>query len=132
MNIDKLFGTLTGSYHDGALIDALYDEGVLYLHLFKNPPFQKTEDSKSRYRIVRFDGVSELQFFDYDAYTFRPYVEGNFDKEYDCDSIECINSMDVDDEDYIVFDECIRFHAEDLILLAESEEELDFAKYCAL
>ncbi len=130
MNIEKLFSTLEGSYHDGALCDAKYKHPNLYMHCFRNPPDPEQKEAPDyKYVVIRFDNVTDLQIYDWEKRFFVPYKDGDFDKEDDAGAICGINYLDYED-DYIVFGECLRFHAEDVTLLANASEELDFSKYC--
>ena len=132
MNIDKLFSTLVGSYHDGALCDAVYENGTLHMQCFRNPADpDHTEDPDNRYVIIRFDNVTELQFYDWGCKEFVPYEDGMFCREDGYDAITGIDYLDYED-DFVVFGQCMRFHAEDIELLAHSSEEFDFSKYVSL
>ena len=129
MDVDKLFDTIIGGYHDGALLDALYQDGKLYMQCFRNPPDpDHKEDPNYRYVVMRFDNVTDLQFFDWDSRKFAPYKEGDFTKEEGYDTITGTNSLDYEDG-YVIFEECIKFRADDVELLDHSDDELDFEKY---
>lgn len=129
MNIDKLFNTLVGSYHDGALCDAVYQNGTLYMQCFRNPADpDHTENLDYSYVIIRFDNVTELCFYDWRHKEFVPYEDGMFCKEDGYDAITGIDYLDYED-DFVVFGQCVRFHAEDVEILAHSSQELEFSKY---
>ena len=130
MNIDKLFNTLVGGYHDGALCDAIYHNNALYLQCFRNPPDpERKEDPNYRYVIIRFDHVTDLEIYNWDSKSYVPYTEGSFKKDSDYWETTGIDYLDYE-EDYVVFGECMRFHADDVELLAHSSEELDFSAHC--
>lgn len=130
MNIDKLFDTLVGSYHDSALVDAIYRGNTLYMYCFRNPPiFDNQDDIHPRYIIIRFDKVENLEVYDYDEKCYFPYEVGDFTKEDDYGAICGINKLDLDEDDYVMFEECLRFRCDDVEVLASSDNELEFNKY---
>ena len=129
MDAEKLFKVLNGSYHDGALNDAKFKNGALFLYCFRNPfDPDKKDDQNYRYVIVRFDKVTDLQVYDWNSRSFVDYTEGDFDKNEDSDAITGIDYLDYEDG-FVVFGQCIRFRANDLELLAHSNDELDLIKY---
>lgn len=130
MNSDKLFKTLKGSYHDGALIDAIYRDNTLYMYCFRNPPiFDNQDDIHPRYIIIRFDNVENLEVYDWKKTDkYLPYNKNSFCKKNGLVVISGINRLDLVD-DLIVFEECVRFNATDLEVLASSDNELEFHKY---
>lgn len=132
MTIDKLFDTLNGSYHDGALMDAQYKDGKLFMYCFRNPPDPDgVEDPNTRYIIIRFDDVTDLEIYDWDSRNFVPYTNNSLNKEDEDWAICGIDYLDYEDEgDFVVFGQCLRFHCDDLEVLASSSEELDFSQYC--
>ena len=129
MNSEKLFKTLVGSYHDGALIDAQFNNGTLCVYCFRNPAdFENKEDPNTRYVIIRFDNVTDLQFYNYNNREYRPYQKGDFDKKDNCFAICEIDYLDYEDG-YVTFGQCIRFLCDNVTLLASSIEEIDFSKF---
>ena len=130
MNIEKLFHTLIGGYHDGALCDAAYEGETLRLQCFRNPPDpERREAPDYRYVVIRFDRVTDLQIYDWDRRTYVPYADGCFQKDSEYWQVTGIDYLDYEDG-FVVFGQCMRFHAEDVTLLAHSDEELDFSEYC--
>lgn len=129
MDINELFDALVGSYHDGALIDAAFKNEILYMYCFRNPPdFYKTEKYDTRYIIIRFDGVTDLEIYDFGNKNYIPYTDKAFSKGEDSWAITGVDYLDYEDE-CIVFGQCMRFKAESVVVLAHSNEELDFKKY---
>lgn len=129
MTAEKLLDTLVDSYHDGALIDALYENGTLFMYCFRNPPnFDNNDNPDTRYIIIRFENVNDLAVYDEDLRDYLPYTEKSFYKEKGYGAILSIDFLDFIDG-YVVFEECLRFCADDVTVLAHSSEELDFSKY---
>ena len=131
MTAEKLFNTLKGSYHDASLLDALYQENVLYLHCFRNPPDpENKEDPNYRYVMIRFDGVTDLEVWDWeDTESFIPYKEELFDKERifgdEAWALNGIYGLELQN-DRVVFIDSLRFRCTDATLLAHSCDEIDF------
>ena len=131
MTNEKLFSVLKGSYHDGALLNAKYINGNLYMHCHRNPPDPKqTEDINTRYVLILFEGVTDLEVYDWrETEKFVPYKESSFHKPNDFWAISGIDSLTCE-SGLIEFGECLRFRAENVKLLAVSRDKLDFSKYC--
>ena len=131
MTSEKLFSVLIGSYHDGALLNAKYVNNVLYMYCHRNPcDPEKKEDPNTRYVIIRFDNVTDLQVYDWrKTENYIPYKESLFHKPNKFWAISGITCLTCED-DIVEFCECLRFRADDVELLASSSEELDFSKYC--
>ena len=122
---DKLFATLPDSYHDGALVDAKYENEILDLYCFRCPPDPDGKDNKNTtYIKIRFTGVKELEVYDYGKRVFVPYFPEAFLKEEDDDGISYIDYLDFIDGK-VEFGESLRFFADDVVVLAASAEELD-------
>ncbi len=130
MTSEKLFKALEGSYHDGALLNAIYTSNTLYLYCHRNPPDPEgNEDPNYRYVIIRFDDVTDLKVYDWkESEEFISYSEHSFCKPEGCWAISGIDFLAYKDG-WVEFGECLRFHANDVELLAHSGEELDFSKY---
>ena len=131
MTAEKLFSVLIGSYHDGALLNAKCVENSLYMYCHRNPPDPEgKEDPNTRYVIMRFDNVTDLEVFDWkETEAFVPYSTDSFYKPDGFWAISGIVYLTCND-DWIEFGECLRFRADDVKLLANSNGELDFSKYC--
>ena len=88
------------------------------------------EDPNTRYVIIRFDDVTDLHVFDWrDTEEYLPYTENSFIKVDGYGAMSGINFLSFNDG-MIEFEECARFRAKDVTLLAFSHNELDFSKYC--
>ena len=99
------------------------------MYCFRNPyDPDKEEDPNTRYIIIRFDNVTHLDVYDANSRTFHPYTDNAFCKEKGYGAILSIDFLDFIDG-YIVFEECLRFRADDVTVLAHSSKELDFSKY---
>ena len=133
MTEEKLLTTLTGSYHDGTLFDAQYRDGELDLYCLKCAiPEGKWQEMYSEYIIIHFDGVTNLEVFDYwDTEEYYPYKAGDFVREPE--NKESFLPMGIwslfFENDFVVFEWCLRFQCEDVKVLECSRDELDFAKY---
>ena len=80
---------------------------------FRNSPNpEDTEKPNTKYIIVRFDRVTNLEVYDWDNKKFVPYTNNSFEKESDA-AISYINCLDYIG-DSVVFDECMRFRCEDV------------------
>ena len=130
MTAEKLFSVLTGSYHDGALLNARYINNSLYMYCHRNPPDPEgKEDSNTRYVIIRFDNVSQLEIYDWrESEEFIPYNENAFYKPNGFWAISGIDSLACADG-LVEFGECMRFRCDGVELLENSSGELDFSKY---
>ncbi len=129
MDIVKLFNTLPGNYHDGALCDAIYKDGILHIQCFLNSPSANyTENFNYCYVIIRFDNITNLQVYDYNTKNYVPYTAEAFKKEDGAWAITGINYLDYEDG-FVVFGECMRFSCENVALLENSNKEIDFNKY---
>jgi hypothetical protein len=126
MNIEeKLFQVLPDSFHDGALMDAKYENGTLDLYCFRSAPDPDGTDNKNTtYIKIRFTGVRELEVYDFPRGIFVPYFSGAFSKEEVDDGISYIDYLDFIDGK-VEFGESIRFFAEDVMVIEASAEELD-------
>ena len=131
MNSEKLFSALIGSYHDGALLNARYLDNTLYMYCHRNPPDPEgLENPNTKYVIIRFDNVTELEVYDWkETEHFVPYKNDSFHKPHGAWAISDISYLTCEDG-FIEFGECLRFRAESVKLLASSNNELDFSKYC--
>lgn len=122
---DKLFDCLPFSFHDGALLDAKYENDRLELYCFRNPPDPDgTDDPNTRYIKIRFYGVSDLMVYDIDQDEFIPYYPTAF--VIDRDEYWAINGIDYLDylDGYVVFGQCVKFKCTDLEVIAASSKEL--------
>ena len=129
MTADKLLQTLTGSYHDGTLEDAAYNNGNLYLYCFRNPfDPEGIEDVNTRYIIIRFENVTELEVYNWKDRSYVPYTIGLLSKENENTSICGIDYLDYENG-LVVFGECMRFRCNDVAVLEHSSEALDFSQY---
>ncbi len=130
MTTEKLFSILIGSYHDGALLNARYVNNNLYMYCHRNPPDPEgKEDTNTRYVVIRFDNVIDLEVYDWrETEKFIPYREGLFYKQDGFWSISGIDSLTCEDG-IVEFGECLRFRCDDVELLENSSEVLDFSKY---
>ena len=131
MTAEKLFNTLKGSYHDASLLDAFYRDNTLYIHCYRNPPdFENKEDPDYRCVVIRFDGVTDLEVWDWeDTESFIPYRKELFDKQLifgdESWALNGIYGLEFQD-DRVVFIDSLRFRCTDVALLAHSCEEIDF------
>lgn len=129
MTAEKLHNLLPDDYHDGALCDALYKEGTLYLYCFRNPfDPDGTDNKETRYIIIRFDNVTDLQIYDWWKKAYLPY-HGDSLTLNDIDAVVWGTDYLCFDEGFVEFGQCLRFRCEDLEVIAHSSEELDFSKY---
>ena len=88
-----------------------------------------TNNPDTRYIIIRFDNVTELQLYDWWKKTYLPYNSDSLTPN-DVDTIERgIDYLDYTENGFVEFAECLRFRCEDLEVIAHSSEELDFSKY---
>ena len=130
MTAEKLFSVLIGSYHDGALLNAKCLDNSLYMYCHRNPPDPEgKEDPNTRYVIMRFDNVTDLEVFDWEeTEKFIPYNENSF---YKADGVWAISGIDylTCENGLVEFGECLRFYCNDVKLLESSSKELDFSKY---
>lgn len=133
MTEEKLFSILIGCYHDGALLNARYVNNSLYMYCHRNPPDpEKKEDPNTRYVIIRFDNVTDLEVYDWrETEEFIPYSEGLLCKPEGYWAISGIDSLTCENG-IVEFGECLRFRCDDVELLENSSEALDFSKYLQL
>lgn len=130
MDENKLFSTLSGSYHDSIMLNVAYKDGSLYVQCFRSPP-DPYDDPQYRYVVIRFDNVRDIQYYDWGKHRYFPAKVSDFVMENGCpilEEIDYIYSLDYED-DYVIFEECIKFRADDVELLDHSNESLDFEKY---
>lgn len=131
MTPEKLFSVLTGSYHDGALLNARYVDDTLYIYCHRNPPDpEEKEDPNTRYVIIRFDQVTHLEVYDWEeTEDFIPYNENSF---YKPDVFWAISGITIltCENGVVEFGESLRFRCDDVELLASSNSAIDFSKYC--
>lgn len=130
MTAEKLFSVLIGSYHDGALLNAKYTNNTLYMYCHRNPPDPEgKEDPNTRYVIIRFDNVTNLEVYDWsETEDFIPYREDLFRKPDGFWAISGITILTCEDN-VVEFGECLRFSCDDVELLESSNKKLDFSKY---
>ncbi|MBO4979809.1 MAG: hypothetical protein J6D16_05320 [Clostridia bacterium] len=130
MTEEKLFSVLIGSYHDGALLNAKCVNNSLYMYCHRNPPDPEgKEDPNTRYVIIRFDNVTELEVFDWkETEEFIPYRDDSFYKPDGFWAISGIVYLTCVDG-LVEFGECLRFRCDGVELLESSSEEMDFSKY---
>ena len=129
MKTNDLFTVLDGIYHDGALCDAKYENNTLFLNIYHFLYDENCKPCGSQNVIVRFDNASELQVYDYDNHTYVPYKDGDFVLQEGVDAISPIDGLDYEDG-FIIFEECIRFKADNANVLAVSDDELLLSDYC--
>ena len=130
MTAEKLFSVLIGSYHDGVLLNARYVNNNLYMYCHRNPPDpDRKEDPNTRYVIIRFDNVIDLNVYDWrETEKFIPYRESLFCKPNDLCAISGIDYLTCVDG-LVEFGECLRFRCDGVELLESSSGEIDFSKY---
>lgn len=133
MTAEKLFSILIGCYHDGTLLNARYVNNNLYMYCHRNPPDPEgKEDPNTRYVIIRFDNATDLEVYDWrKTEKFIPYREGLFYKTNGYLAISGIDSLTCKDG-IVEFGECLRFRCDNVELLENSSEALNFSKYLLL
>lgn len=129
MTREKLLTVLPDEYHDGALLNACYNGETLILHIHRCPPDQIHNNPNTTNIIIRFDGVTDLEVFDWaETDEFHPYKEGDFYKPEDRWAINGIFYLDFE-KGKVVFQDSVRFCCTDVAVLEASKDELDFSKY---
>ena len=130
MTFEKYCDLFPYSFHDGCANYAKYQNGNLELVIMRNPgKYLNEEDKNSRYLRLMFTDVTDFEIWNEDKH----YLNNDMWEEMwiSISSNEISNTLStflpnyIDETDFIdgrvVYDECIRFKCEDIIILESRE-----------
>ena len=130
MTFEKYCDLFPYSFHDGCANHAKYQNGNLELVIMRNPgKYLNEEDKNSRYLRLMFTDVTDFEIWNEDKH----YLNNDMWEEMwiSISSNEISNTLStflpnyIDETDFIdgrvVYDECIRFKCEDIIILESRE-----------
>lgn len=130
MTFEKYCDLFPYSFHDGCANHAKYQNGNLELVIMRNPGKpQNEEDKNSRYLRLMFTDVTDFEIWNEDKH----YLNNDMWEEMwiSISNDEISNTLStflpnyIGETDFIdgrvVYDECIRFKCEDIIILESRE-----------
>ena len=134
MTFEKYYELFPYSFHDGGADHAKYQNGKLELVITRCPGKPRNEEDKnSRYLKLLFINITDFWIWNDDKLCLNKDMWE--DMWIPIDSSEIINTLSsflphyIGESDFIdgrvVYDECIRFKCDDIVILESRELKLD-------